>query len=158
MDRHQEYAVGRGSHDPETKMLFHGRKAAVVVQQRVTAFDAKRADDNVGGLTDGDAQLPQLAAVPGGARGKIGVQHGHKGIPPQSLFNMRGMGLVPGALENVEQDEVADQERFPCDRGLGRLAAMPPDFQRGANYRVLTFASALRQHAFQVSGATSRSC
>ena len=62
-------AGGGGLHDLETKMLLHGRKIAVIVQQRVAMFDAEGADDDVGCLPDRDAQFSQLAIISGGTRG-----------------------------------------------------------------------------------------
>ena len=97
----------------ETEMLLHRREISVVMQQRVSML-AESADDDAGGLADRDAQFSQLAAVPSGARGQIGTQQRHNHILTQSTLNMRGMGLVPCALEDFEQDEVADQPRLSC--------------------------------------------
>ena len=54
-------------------MGLHGLKIAVIVNQGVTTFDAEGADDDVGGLADRDAEVPQLAIVAGRARRKIGI-------------------------------------------------------------------------------------
>lgn len=82
-------------------------------------LDAEGADDNVGNLADGDAQVSQLAVVPGGARGEVSVQHRHKDILAQPVFNARGMGLVRSTLEDFQQDQVTDREWFPRSRGSG---------------------------------------
>jgi len=81
-------------------------------------LDAECADDDVGRLADRDAQFSQLAIVPGGARGKIGIQKRHESIPAQSPFNAPSMSLIPGALKDLEQDEIANQERFPTGGGF----------------------------------------
>ena len=99
-------------------MLFHRREISIVMQQRVSVFDAESADDDVGGLTDGNAQFSQSAIVPSCARGQLGAQQGHKHILTQSTLNTRGMGLVPSALEDFEQDKVADQKRLARRRFL----------------------------------------
>ena len=106
------------SRDHETEMFLHRREIAVIVQQRVAMLDAECADDEVGRLADRDAQLSQLAIVPGGARGEIGIQKRHKSIPAHSAFDARSMSFIPGALKNLEQDEIADQERFPTRGGF----------------------------------------
>ena len=50
-------------------MLFHRCKIVVIVQQRVATLDAKGADDDVGCLSDRDAQFSQLAVISGGTTG-----------------------------------------------------------------------------------------
>ncbi len=81
-------------------------------------LDAERADDDVGCLADRDASLSQLAIIAGGARGKIGIQKRHESIVAQSAFEARGMGLVPRALKDLEQNEIADQEGFTAGGGF----------------------------------------
>src|SRR5579863_8478818 len=103
----------RALRDHEAEMLLHRREIPVVVQQRVAALDTEGANDDVGRFADRDAQVSQPAIVPGGARGKIGIQKRHESIPTQFAFNPRSMGFISGALKNFEQDEVADQKRFP---------------------------------------------
>ena len=63
-------------------------------------------------------EFSQLAIVPGGASGKIGIQKRHESIPTQFAFDPRSMRLIPGALKNFEQDEIADQKRFATGSGL----------------------------------------
>lgn len=106
------------SRDHETEMFRHRCKVAIVVQQRVTVLDAVRADDDVGCLADRDAEFPQLAIVTGGAGGQIGIQKRHYRILAQSAFDARGMGLVSRTLENLEQYEIADEERFSTGDGF----------------------------------------
>jgi len=100
------------SRDHKAEMFLHGREITVIVQQRVAMLDAEGADDDVGRLRDRDAQAPQRTIIPSGARSEIGVQKRHERIPAQSAFDARGMGPIPGALENLEQNEIADQERL----------------------------------------------
>ncbi len=97
-------------------MLLHRDEIAVVMQQSVSMFDAESADDEVGGLANGNAQFSQLAIISSSERGQVGSQQRYKQILTQSAFNTRGMGPVPSALENFEQDNVADQERLACRR------------------------------------------
>jgi hypothetical protein len=104
-----------GSHDLEAKMLLHRCKIAVIVQQRMTMLDAKGADDDVGCFPDRDAQFSQPAMVPGGASGQMGIQKAHNRVLAQPALNARGMGVIPSALKDFEQDQIADQERFPCN-------------------------------------------
>src|SRR5260370_41583289 len=106
------------SRDHKTEMFLHRREIAVIVQQRMAILDAEGTNDNVGRLANRDAQISQLAIVPGGARGKGGIQERHESISAQSAFNARRMGLVPCALKDLEQDEIADQKRFAAG---GRL-------------------------------------
>lgn len=121
-------AEAAGLHDLQTKMLLHRYKIAVIVQQHMAMFDAKGADDNVGCFPDRDAQFSQLAVISGDTRGQIGIQKRHNRELAQSTFNARGMGVVPGALKDFEQDEITNQERLSCNGFLqfvGRRRAMP---------------------------------
>ena len=43
-------------------MLLHGREIAIVVQQSAMTFDAERADDDVRGLADRDAEIPSQSS------------------------------------------------------------------------------------------------
>ena len=83
-------------------MLLHREEIAIVMQQQVVMFDTERANNNVGGLSDRDAEVSQFAIVPGSTRSQIGVQERHKGILAHSAFDARSMGLISGALENFE--------------------------------------------------------
>jgi hypothetical protein len=89
-------------------MFLHWRKIAVVVQQRVMVLDAVGGDDDVSRLSDRNSQSPQLAIISGGTRRKIGIQKRHDCVSTQPAFDACSMRLVSGALENLEQDEVAD--------------------------------------------------
>jgi hypothetical protein len=61
-------SVALRSYALETEMLLHRREISVVMQQRVSVFEAESADDDADGLADRDAQFSQLAAVPSGER------------------------------------------------------------------------------------------
>ena len=63
-------------------------------------FDAKRADDDVHGLADRDAEIPQLAVVSGGSWGEIGVEKRHDIETAQTAFDTRRMKIVSRALKN----------------------------------------------------------
>jgi hypothetical protein len=115
------------SHDLESKMTLHGRKVTVIVEQGMTMLDAEGPDDEIGGLADRNTQFPQLAIVPCGVGGQFSVQELHDSIRTQSAFDAQGVSLIPGALENFEQDEIADQQWFPHCRGFqfgGRLRSL----------------------------------
>ncbi len=108
-------------------MLLHGRKITIVVQQGVVVLDAESADDNVGRLADRDAQSSQGAVITGGADGEIRAQEMHEGISTQCMFNTHGMFLIAGALKDLEQNEVANQQRLATCCGLkfgGRRCSM----------------------------------
>lgn len=58
----------------------------------------------------------------------MGIQERHNRVLAQSAFNARGMGVVPCALKDLEQDEITNQERLPCGGFLqfvGRRCTMP---------------------------------
>ncbi len=108
-------------------MFLHRREIPVVVQQQVATFDAESADDDVGGLANRNAQLSQFAIVPGCTRSKIAIQQWHEGVPAQSAFNARGMGVIPGALKKFQQNKIADEKRLPTGGGFqlgGRRGSM----------------------------------
>src|ERR1700734_1523791 len=93
-------------------MLLHERKISVVMEQPMVVLDAECADDEVCCLANRNAQISQRAVLPSDWRREVGLQKRHDDILAQSLFDASGMGFVPSALENFEQDEVADQKRF----------------------------------------------
>src|ERR1700759_4119292 len=75
-------------------------------------LEAKRANDDIRGLADGNAEVPQLAIIPGSLWGEIGVEKRHDIEAAQAAFDARRMSFVAGSLKNFEQNEVADQYRF----------------------------------------------
>jgi hypothetical protein len=81
-------------------------------------LNAKGADNAVGGFADGDAQPPQLAIVPSGPSGQIAIQKRNDGIMAQCALDARGMSFVPSALKDLEQDEIAAQERLARGGGF----------------------------------------
>jgi hypothetical protein len=81
-------------------------------------FDAKRANDDVRGLADRDSKVRQLAIIPGSSRGEISVEKGHNLEPAQTTLDARGMNLVPSALKNFKQNEIADKYRFAAGRSF----------------------------------------
>ena len=81
-------------------------------------FDAKRANDDVRSLADRDAEAPQLAIIPGGSWGEIGVEKRHDIEAAQPTFDARRMSFVSGSLKNFEQNEIADKNRFAVGRSF----------------------------------------
>lgn len=105
-------------HRAETEIFFHRLKIAIVVQQGVTVLDAKSADDDIGRLADCDAASSQLTIIAGGARGQINVQEGHEHILAECALDPSRMSVVASALEDFEQDKVADQQRLPASESF----------------------------------------
>ena len=85
-------------------MLLHRRKITVVVQQCAPAFDAKRADDDVGGFADRYTQVPQLGIIPCGARGEVAIEKRHDIEPAQHAFGARRRGLVRALFEELRAE------------------------------------------------------
>jgi hypothetical protein len=56
----------------------------------MVAFDAKGADDDVGGFADGDAQFPQPSIVAGGLRRQCIVEQRNDGRATQCSLDARG--------------------------------------------------------------------
>ena len=67
-------------------MLRDGVEIAVVVQQRMAAFDTKRRDNQIGGLANGDPAPTQELKVARDDDRKLGVKDGRDVKRPQSLF------------------------------------------------------------------------
>ena len=99
-------------------MFFHRSEVAVIMQQDVAMLDAESADDDVRGLADGDAQRPQLAIIAGGTGREITIEKRYDRIPAQSALDALSMGFVPGTLKDLEQDKIADQQRFTAGCGF----------------------------------------
>src|SRR5271154_4957994 len=81
-------------------------------------LDAKRADNDIVRLAYGYAHISQPAIISGGARGEIGVEKRHDIETAQTTFDARGMRLVPSPLKNLEQNQVADKDRFAASRSF----------------------------------------
>ena len=52
-----------------------------------------------------------------GARREIAVEEGHDLEAAQTALDARRVKLVPRALKNFEQNEIADKDRLGCHRG-----------------------------------------
>ena len=99
-------------------MLLHGHKIAIVVQQRASAFNAKRADNDVVRFADRYSHIPEATIVPRGARGEIGVEERHDLEAAQAALDTRRGKLIASALKNLKQNEVANKDRFGRHRSF----------------------------------------
>ena len=99
-------------------MLLHRRKIAIVMQQRAATLDAKRADDDVVRLADRYSHISETTIVPRGARREIGVEERHDFEAAQAAFDARRVKVVPRALKNFEQNEIADKDRLRGHRNF----------------------------------------
>ena len=93
-------------------MLFHVGEVPVGVQQRQSAVEAERADYHIGCLADGNAALPQQAVVPPGTYCGVWIQHGNDEKPAQQMLDFCSVQVVYSTLQNLQQDDVADDNRF----------------------------------------------
>ena len=99
-----------GSHDHKAQMPFHGREVAVIVEQGMTVFDAEGPDDEIGGLADRNAQFAQFAIVPADGNRRPAAARRRKSATRVRCAEREPRCGRPGELQ---QDEVADQERLP---------------------------------------------
>lgn len=104
-------------------MRLHRHEIAVIFQRPVAMFAAEGADDDVRGLPYRDPERPQLAIIAGDARIQVCIQERHHNEWPQAPFDPPGAGLVAGALQAFEQDEIADQPQL-------RRSPPPPAWRR----------------------------
>ena len=108
-------------------MCAHRLEIAVVMQENVVTSDAECADDHVDRLPDGDATRPQEPVIAGSLDGDRFVEHRRDGKMPQGALDPGGMSVVPGALQDFEENEIAGQD--PVVVGFNQLAQ--PDNRRG---------------------------
>ena len=112
------------------------------MQQPMVVLDAECADDEVCSLANRNAQISQRAVIPSDSRREVDPAKRHDDILAQSSFDASGVGFVPSALENLEQDEVTDQKRFLRRRrfqfrgclGLEAAQMRDPDGRVDENY------------------------
>src|SRR5580658_4472108 len=95
-------------------MLFHRCEVVVVVKQRMTEFDAKCSDDDVGGLSNRDTEAAELPIIASGGHGKRVVQQSNHRIAAQIALDSGRVTIISRPLQDLEQDQVTDQERFSC--------------------------------------------
>src|ERR1700722_5305631 len=110
-------------------MLLHSHKITIVVQQRASALNAKRADNDVVRFADRYSHIPETTIVPRGPRGEIVVEERHDLEAPQAAFDARRVRLVASALKNFKQNEVANKDRLEGHRSFkfrGRRRQRPP--------------------------------
>src|SRR5580704_15249909 len=111
-------ASGPASRSHKAKMLLHGHKIAIVVQQRAAAFNAKRADNDVVRFADRYSHIPETTIVPRGARGEIGVEERHDLEAAQAALDTRRGKLIASALKNFKQNEIANKDRLEGHRSF----------------------------------------
>lgn len=54
----------------------------------------------------------------GGARGEIGIEKREEDMLAQIALDAHGVGIVPRALKNLKEDQVADKQPFQPRRSL----------------------------------------
>lgn len=99
-------------------MCHHRREVTVIVQQTVAMLDTECRYHKVRRFADRDPDAPQPAIVARDAGSKVAIQERYNDVIAQRTLDPYGMRLVPCPLEDFEQDEVADQKRFPTRGGL----------------------------------------
>jgi hypothetical protein len=70
-----------------------------------------------------------VVMIPGGASGQVRIQKRHDSVPAQSTFIARGTFLTRCTVKDLEQNEIADQQRFPaggCLRPYGCRRSLAP--------------------------------
>jgi hypothetical protein len=93
----------------QAEMYAHRLKVAVVVQQTVTVLDAICADDEASHFSDCNPASPKTAIIGCRLRCEIRIQHGNDREATEPFFDPQCVRRVPGALQNLEQDQVAKQ-------------------------------------------------
>ncbi len=91
-------------------MRPHRIEIAVIVQQRMAVLDAKRANDQVNGLADRDALSPQGTIIVCRLDRDFRVEHPDNIEVVQLAGDPLSMSLVPCALQDLKQHNIADQE------------------------------------------------
>ena len=85
--------------------------AAIIVQQQVATLDAEGADDNIDRLADRAALAAEKAVVRRRFDRQVGLEQRHRLKSPQAALDVAGLSLGPQSLQNLAQDQIADQQR-----------------------------------------------
>jgi hypothetical protein len=96
--------------DPETEVLHHRGKIAVIVQEFMTVLDAKCPDDDVNGFADCNSTLPQKSVIPRRLDGQGIIKHLHHSKLPHGMLDLARANFVTCTLQYLEQNQVAYED------------------------------------------------
>ncbi len=91
-------------------MRDHRIEIPVIVQKLVATLDTERADDHVDRFPHRDAARSEHAIIAGRPLRDVRVEHCRDRKATQVFREPRGMRFIPGALKNLQQDQVPDQD------------------------------------------------
>lgn len=94
----------------QAEVAHHGIEVPVVVQQTMAALDAEGSYDDVNGFPDGDAEAAQGSAVMRADNRHTLIKHGCDGEAPKAALDPGGVRVVAGALQDFQEDQVANQD------------------------------------------------
>ena len=96
--------------DLQAKMLDHGKKVPVVVEERMALHQTERADDHVGRFAHRNSSVSQRAIVTRCHARQARVKHGFDGEPPHVLLDADSVLIVAGTLQHFKQHQVANRD------------------------------------------------
>jgi len=82
------------------------------MKQHMAVFDAKGPDNDVGCLSNCDPEVAELSIIASGGHGQRVVQQRDHRIASQIALDSRGMKIISCALQDFEQNDIADQKRL----------------------------------------------
>ncbi len=90
-------------------MHGHSVEVAVGVQQDVVVLKAKRANDDIDRLANRHPTFAQQPIISRRASRELLVQHPHNRKATQPLLKLVRARIIPRALKNFEEHDIADQ-------------------------------------------------
>ena len=97
--------------NPQSQMIFITVEVALIVQQVVLIFDTVCGNETVDRLADSDSLAPQQPIIAGTLQSQFRTDHRRLGIFSEGAAGFFEISILPKALHNLRQDQVADQDR-----------------------------------------------
>ena len=122
----------------QTEKASHRREVTVAVQQGVTALDGECADEEVYRLSDRDPAAAQKSVVRGGLYGELCVNKRYDFKLAQRIFHQPRFRIGAQTLQDLADDQIADQQRRCRDKLSQPADRLGDDVQKIAVSTVLT--------------------
>src|SRR5579884_590291 len=99
-----------GSSRAQPEKALHRREIAIVVQQRMSSFDAEGGDDEIDRLADRYAFAAQKSVIRGGLDRQFGIEQRDCPEAPQDALDELCFALDPQSLQHLAENQIADQQ------------------------------------------------
>jgi hypothetical protein len=95
--------------DFQPEILGHHVEVAIIMQEPMTFRHAKCPNDHVNCLAYRDPSRTKALVIEGCLDRQAIIHHSRDGVSPEITLDSNRMGVIPGSLQDLEHDQVADQ-------------------------------------------------